>query len=892
MRSWFASALALTASAGALVAAQEAARINEAWGQQPQQPPAPGQPAQPPQQPAPQQTPQVISRILVEGNQRIEARTVLSYLLVKPGDAFDQERIGLSVRALGATGLFADIQIEARGNDLIVRILENPIINRIMFEGNNAVTTEKLQEETEAEPRQTFTLSRVEQDVQRILEVYRRAGRFAATVTPQYKVLEQNRADLIFSIDEGPSTGVKSINFIGNEAYADDRLRREITTRQSRWWRFFEQADNYNPGQVEYDRSQLTEFYTNEGYADFRVISSVAELTPDRRDFYLTFTVDEGQKYTFGDLAVETQLEKLSGERLAAVLGIKKGDQFRAKSIQDAIDTLTFAAGIAGYANVQIRPRETRDPVNHTIGITFQVDEGARVYIERIDIQGNTQTLDRVIRREIRVAEGDQYNPVQLDNAKNRIRALGFFKSDSVSVEDEPGSTADRAVVKVKVEEEATGELAFSAGFSSQDAFLFSVSAQQRNFRGRGQYLSARIQTTSRQQDIEFRFTEPKFQDRNMALGFDLFLTQSDFYDIAGFENSIIGVGGRLLFPLSDLDQIGLRYNLRSDDLQLDIAPAGQAPALGQTTCDGTAFFQSSLCDQQGGQLTSSFGYTLTMNRANDYIEPTRGYELNFSQDIAGLGGDVNYLRNELRGAMYHGFAPGWTLSARMEAGYIDSWGDEGIRVNNRFFKGGNSFRGFDVAGLGPREVRYYYENSSDCRTLADTSACAVKPLALDPGVAPPEFTYARLNNDGTQATNDAGQLIYDQAARDEAGNLLPMKVQGFNALGGKAYAIGSLELSFPIPYAPEELGIDGALFTEFGTVGLLDDQDKNRSADNPSTFTSYRVDDSASLRASAGVSIFWKSPFGPIRFDFSKILSKEEYDRTESFRFSTNTRF
>jgi outer membrane protein insertion porin family len=477
MRSWFASALALTASAGAIVAAQDVSRVSDAWGQQPPVPqPQPAQPVQPqPQPPQQPQAPQIISRILVEGNQRIEPRTVLSYLLVKPGDPFDQERIGLSVRALGATGLFADIQIEARGNDLVVRVLENPIINRIMFEGNNAVTTEKLEEETEAEPRQTFTLSRVEQDVQRILEVYRRAGRFAATVTPQYKVLEQNRADLIFAIDEGPTTGVKSINFIGNEAYPDDRLRREITTRQSRWWRFFEQADNYNPGQVEYDRSQLTEFYTNEGYADFRVISSVAELTPDRRDFYLTFTVDEGEKYTFGDLNVETQLEKLSGERLALVLGIKKGEQFRAKSIQDAIDTLTFAAGIAGYANVQIRPRETRDPVNHTIGITFQVDEGARVYIERIDIQGNTQTLDRVIRREIRVAEGDQYNPVQLDNAKSRIRSLGFFKADTVAVDNEPGSTSDRAVVKVKVEEEATGELAFSAGFSSQDAFLFSA---------------------------------------------------------------------------------------------------------------------------------------------------------------------------------------------------------------------------------------------------------------------------------------------------------------------------------------------------------------------------------------------------------------------------------
>jgi outer membrane protein insertion porin family len=857
MRSLFASALALTASAGTIAAAQDFTPNGKAWGQQPQQP-------------------SIIGRILVEGNQRIEARTVLSYLLVRPGDAFDEERIGLSVRALGATGLFADIQIETRGTDLVIRVLENPIINRIMFEGNSSVTTEKLEEETEAEPRQTFTLSRVEQDVQRILEVYRRAGRFAATVTPQYKVLPQNRADLIFVIDEGPTTGVSSINFIGNEAFPDDRLRREITTRQSRWWRFFEQADNYNPGQVEYDRSQLTEFYTNEGYADFRVISSVAELTPNRKDFYLTFTIDEGQKYTFGDLSVETQLEKLSGERLALFLPMKKGDQFRSKSIQDAIDSLTFAAGIAGYANVQIRPREVRDPVTHTIGIKFQVDEGARVYVERIDIQGNTQTLDRVVRREIRVAEGDQYNPVQLDNAKNRIRALGFFNPDKVELTDEPGSSPDRTVIKVKLEEEATGELAFSAGFSSQDAFLFSASAQQRNFRGRGQYLSARIQTTARQQDLEFRFTEPKFQDRNLAVGLDVFATQSDYFDIAGFQNNIVGAGGRLLFPLSDTDQLGLRYRLRSDDLQVDELLPGEVNDGTKTDCTTTAFFRSSLCDQRGDRLTSSLGYTLTMNRTNDYVEPTRGFDLNFSQDIAGLGGDVNYLRNEFEGSIYYGIAPGWRLRSRLEAGYIESWGDEGIRINDRFFKGGNSFRGFDVAGLGPREVRYSF---------------ATEQIALPVGVAPREFSVPVLNTDGTQATDDSGQLLYNSAARDGSGAILPASVTPLNALGGKAYAIGSLELSFPLPYVPEEFGLDGAFFLETGTLALLDQADKDRRQ-QVDAFTVDRVDDSASLRASAGISIGWDSPFGPIRFDFAKILASEDYDRTESFRFATNTRF
>lgn len=883
MRSIFASALAVSASASALLALRDVAPSEAAWAQTPpdrgqpegRQQPAPPQPARPgapnPGQPQPApSSPQaqggVIGRILVENNQRIEARTVQSYLLVQPGDPFDPGRIDLSLKTLFATGLFADVLIERRGNDLVVKVIENPIINRVIFEGNHAVTTDKLNEEAEAKPRATFTQSRVQQDVQRILELYRRAGRFAATVTPQYKALPQNRVDLVFEINEGPTTGVRSINFIGNQRYSDNRLRKEVATRQSRWWRFFSNRDNYNPGQVEYDRDLLRQFYMNEGYADFRVTSAVAELTPDRRDFYLTYTLDEGAQYTFGDLKVETQLEKLSGARLAAVLPVKPGALYRSKQIENSIDTITFAAGTAGYANVNVIPRQVRNPVTHKVDITFTVDEGPRVYIERIDISGNTQTLDRVIRREIGVSEGDAFNRVLLDNAKNRIRALGFFKKESVDVTEEPGSADDRTIVKVKVEDEPTGELAFSAGFSSADAFLFSVSATQRNFRGRGQYLSARVQTTSRQQDIEFRFTEPKFQDRNLSAGFDLFATQSNYFTEAGFQNQILGGSLRLGFPITDTDQLGLRYSLRSDNLQLDSAV---------TNCTSTAFFRSSLCDQQGERVTSSIGFTIGVNRTNDYLEPTRGYRLSFDQDIAGFGGDVKYVRNELHGSIYHGFFPKVVLSGNIDAGYINSWGDDPVRINNRFFKGGNTFRGFKVAGLGPREIQY---------------ALQTETIALAPGVTPPSYAVAQLNSDGTQATNDSGQLLYTSAVRDAARNIAPPKLVKYNALGGKAYAIGSVELSFPVPYAPRELGISGAFFTEFGTVGLLDREDRSRRASDG--FNVYKVDDSASLRASAGMSIFWDSPFGPVRFDFSQVLAKEQYDHTESFRFSTNSRF
>ncbi len=273
--------------------------------------------------------------------------------------------------------------------------------------------------------------------------------------------------------------------------------------------------------------------------------------------------------------------------------------------------------------------------------------------------------------------------------------------------------------------------------------------------------------------------------------------------------------------------------------------------------------------------MTSSVGYTLTMNRTNDFLEPTRGFDLAFSQDIAGLGGDVNFLRNELRGKMYRGLWPGIVASAALEAGYIESWGDEGVRINNRFFKGGNTFRGFDVAGLGPREVQYFLETET---------------IAVDVGLPPRENSVPLLNTDGTQQTNSAGQLLYTSARRDASGDLLPVNIRRFNALGGKAYAIGTLELSFPIPYVPEELGIGGAFFTEFGTLGILDEADRERRAE--SDFSVFKVEDAASLRASAGISIDWDSPFGPIRFDFSEVLASEDYDRTKSFRFSTNTRF
>ena len=828
------------------------------------------------------QVAETIRQIRIEGNQRIEDRTVQSYLLVSPGDPFDPSRIDLSLKTLFATGLFADASFEKAGPDLVVRVVENPIINRVLFEGNRALDDDKLREEIQAAPRGIFTAARVQADVQRILELYRQSGRFSATVEPQYKPLDQNRVDLVFVMTEGPVTGVRAINFIGNEAYTDRRLRSEIVTKQSRWWRFFSSNDNYDPGRLEFDRELLREFYQNKGYYDFRVISAVADLTPDREDFYITYTIDEGEQYTFGEVDVETALDKLSSEGLKRAVPFQDGELFRGDLIEDTIDTLTYAAGIAGYAFVDITPRLEADPETRKVNVTFAIDEGPRVYIERININGNTQTLDRVIRRELRVAEGDAFNRVLLDRSRNRVRALGYF--EDVEITEKAGSRPDRTVVDIDVTETATGELSFAAGFSSVDSFLLDLSVTQRNLRGRGQTFVGRISASDRQQFVDVRFQEPRFLDRNLSAGVELFSTRSDFLEFSGFESETIGAGINFGFPVSENTGLQLRYRLQSDEINvLDrdvvIEDATGLLALENQVFDnntpddptddttrgipydptmppfpeGTSVVdqcsplfrtRSSICQSERSDITSLIGYSFNWDRRNDPIAPTGGFDFSLSQDLAGIGGDVQYLRTELTGATYRGIFPGVRASVRLSGGVIEPLGDdESILINNRFFRGGSSFRGFDVAGLGPR--------------LIDTLA-------------------------------------------DAEGNVTDVKA--LNSLGGKVYYQGTGELTLP-NYLPEEYGIRTKLFIEGGSVGILDDAD---IPDPVFFFTSGReyagvpagtpavrqVKDGLGLRAAAGLSVGWDSPFGPIQFDFSQILRKEEYDRTETFRFSTSTRF
>ena len=767
--------------------------------------PAEGQAAAPAAQPQ-EEARQPILQILVEGNQRVEADTILSYLLIQPGDVPDPRLINLSIQTLFSTGLFSDVRVAIEGPSLVLYVEENPVVNRVILEGNRAIDDEKILEETEIQPRAIFTRARVQSDVQRILEVYRRSGRFAAQVTPKIVELPQNRVDLIFEISEGPVTGVRRINIVGNEAFSDRELRGEIVTREARWWRFFSSNDNYDPDRLEYDREQLRTFYTDRGYADFRVISAIAELTPDQKDFYITFSVDEGERYNFGEISVTTEIPDLDEEYLARIVSTQPGQLYVGSQIEDSIDTLTFAAGAAGYAFVDIRPRVTTNRDTQTVDIEYVINETPRVYIERIDIIGNTRTLDRVIRRELELVEGDAFNQALVEYSRGRVRQLGFF--EEVEVEPVQGSAADRAQVRVTVTEQPTGELAFGAGFSSTDAFLVDFSISERNLRGRGQFLRLRVSASSRRQQIDIRFTEPRFLDRNLAAGFDLFQVRTDFSREASFETESTGFTLRAGFPLTRSVSGGVNYTLRTDEVSTF---GGATAAINRAA---------------GSRVTSLLGYSLSWDRVDNRMDPHNGFRVSFQQDFAGFGGDVRYVRSELQGGIYRDvFRDDIVFSVTGETGLLLSWGGDNARINDRFFKGGNSFRGFETAGIGPRVV---------------------------------------------QRQEDTDELFSG------------------DALGGNFYAIGAVELAFPLGL-PEEYGIRGSVFTEFGTLGLLPDDDQ--IADEGSPTQVFTVDRLAP-RVSAGVSIFWDSPFGPVRFDFAEAFVKEDYDRAEFFRFSTRTGF
>jgi len=630
----------------------------------------------------------LIQGIAVQGSQRIEPATVRTYVTVREGDPFDPARIDQSLKNLFGTGLFADVSITRQDNLLLIRVVENPIINRISLEGNDKIKDEDLNKEMLLRPRVVYTRSKVQQDVEKILELYRRKGRFAARVDPKVIELPQNRVDVVFEISEGSPTYVRTINFVGNEAFDDGDLRDVVLTREERWWRFLTSNDTYDPDRMNYDRELLRRHYVQEGYADFEVVSAVAELAPNRENFYMTFTVKEGPRYRLNKVELDVNIKDLPRETLESAVIPQAGDWFNGRAIEDTIDTITDAAGTAGYAFVDVNPRVARDPDKKTIDLTFQVQEGPRVFVERVDVKGNVRTLDRVIRRELLLVEGDAFNTARVRRSRERLENLGFFKEQTVKLENAPSDVyPDRTILTAIVEEQPTGELSFGVGYSSASGALFDVGVRERNLLGRGQDLRANFSLAQQQMQVNLSFTEPYFLNRRLVAGFDLVASQVDYQSQSGFTSNTYGSTARIGFQYNE--RLYQRFNYQAFVTKLT----------------GLTNFSSQFVREQAGSaVTSQVSQVIAYDTRNNIILPTEGYYLTLSTDLAGLGGSERYVRGGVGGAFYLQPFEGWIFSAAASGTYIVGLGQE-VKIYQRSQMGGTTLRGFKDFGASPRDA-------------------------------------------------------------------------------------------------------------------------------------------------------------------------------------------
>jgi outer membrane protein insertion porin family len=739
--------------------------------------------------------PVIVRRIIVTGAQRVEAATILTYITMHEGDAYSESASDKALKALFATGLFSDVKINFDGSTMTVHVVENPIINRVDFEGNSKVTTKDLEKESQMKPRMVFTRAKVQSDIQRIIELYRRNGKFAASVDPQIIQRPQNRVDLIYSINEGPTTGVSRIVFVGNKAYDDSTLRKQIATEESAWWRILASNDNYDPDRLLFDREQLRRFYVSHGYADFSVKSAVAELTPDHSAFYITFTVDEGKKYSFGKVEIESKIKELPSQALKPLVDIKDGSLYDETRVEKLKDVIVNAVGSKGYASADVGVRLRRDPDNRKIDLVLRIEQGPRVYIDKINVLGNNRTLDRIIRRELRFQEGDAFNRDLIDRSRTRIRALGFFKD--VTIKNSAGSRPDKTDVAVTVDEMSTGEISLGAGYSSTSSFVGEFSYTERNLFGRGQFLRASVALSTISKQYQLSFTEPWFANRPLAAGIDLYKWITN-YNQANYQGDVTAAGLRFGFPTSEYGSVQLRYTFRVNKVTAySSAPASllQELELYGATTD-----------------TSLIGFTFGYNTLDDYLKPTRGALFSVSQDFAGLGGGLKFLKTE---GSWTGYRPlFWDMvgSLTLSSGFIQGYGGNTVPIEERFFRGGDNFRGFKLAGIGPRDTTYKGD---------------------------------------------------------------------YGALGGDFYAQGSAQARLP-DILPADYGMQFALFSDFGTLGHLDTPFRGAAYPN--------VRDNMAFRASAGISIKWKSPFGPVQIDLGVPVVKAAYDKTEFIHFSAGT--
>ncbi|MFO6446162.1 outer membrane protein assembly factor BamA [Erythrobacter sp. NE805] len=845
--------------------------------------------AQDPPAPPPREQEPLITAVTVEGNERLEASTILSYVALRVGDRYTPALADAALKDLAATGLFSASRIVFRDGIVTIELTENPVINRIVIEGNKRIKNDKILPEIKLAPRQIFTRSKIRADVARIIELYKRQGRFAATVEPKMVQLPQNRVDIVFEINEGPKSRVQKINVIGNTLFDDETLLRQMVTKENRAKNFLSSGTSYDPDRLAFDQQKLRQFYLTQGYADFRVVSAVAELTPDQRDFIITYVVEEGERYTFGDVSTDVQLRDFDSEALNAKLPMKDGDVYNAKTVEDTVEQLTELAARFGYAFADVQPRFRRDPEARRMNVTFVIRDAPRVYVERVDVNGNTITQDKVIRREFRIFEGDAFNSLPVARSAARIKSLGYFQ-ENFEIRQTQGSGPDRVVLEANVEERPTGELQLSAGFSSAESILFNGSIRQRNFRGMGQTLGLSLNYSNVTQSIQASFAEPYIFDRNISFGADVY--RRDYDDAAtrdadsSYRQATTGFALRLGLPLSEFSSLIGSYTLNYDEVTLDENTYfADLDGDGENTCEPLLAGRY-LCDAVGNRLSSILGLSYNHSTLDNGFRPTRGRRVIVSTELAGLGGDTAYVRLRGQATRFWNIGSGFIGRAHVEGGYIHNLERGETRLTDRFFLGDPQLRGFDIRGIGP----------------------AIERIELV------------SDGDGDEEDGDSTR----------------------EGLGGNAYYLGRLELEIPLPGGARELGLRPTLFLDAGSVFSLADPALSSSPFPDGRFIASRDDRGRALysqtydtngdgvaetittiarrapdgsenqalgttigpfreryvgdtwrpRMSIGAGINWNSPFGPFRIDLAFPILKEDADDTQIVSFNVGTQF
>jgi outer membrane protein insertion porin family len=811
--------------------------------------------------PRPAAAAQATDIIVVEGNRRVEADTVRSYFKAGPNGQFDQVALDDGLKALIETGLFQDVKVNRAGGHIVVSVVENAVIGRVAFEGNKKIKDEQLSAEIQSKPRGTFSRAMVQSDTLRIAEIYRRSGRYDVRVTPEIIDLPSNRVDLVFTVEEGAKTGVKSIEFIGNSAFSSYRLRDVIKTHESNLLSFLSSGDIYDPDRVEADRDLIRRFYLKNGFADAQVVAAITEYDPDKKGFLVSFKIEEGQQYRVGTVDFRSSIANFDATSLRGFSRVNVGSLYNVESVEKSTEEMQIEASRRGYAFAVVRPSGDRNFESHTVSIVFNIDEGPRTYIERINLRGNTRTRDYVIRREFDLSEGDAYNRALVDRAERRLKNLDYFKS--VKITTEPGSSSDRVILIVDMEEKSTGDFSISGGYSTTDGALAEVSVSERNLFGKGLFGKASVTYGQYARGVSLSFVEPYLLDYRIALGFDTYWRQQLSNSYTSYGVTTLGFSPRLGFALREDLSLQLRYSLYQQSITLASAynncnnnaantslafnptPAYIQNVLGgvdptNSTSSGVYGWgcygdgESSLPVRKelanGPTWTSALGYTLTYNTLDNTKNPTDGLLVDFKQDFAGVGGDVTYLKTALDTKYYTSLVSEIVSVIHLQGGVLSKVGNNDLRMLDHFQMGPNLVRGFASNGIGPRDI-----------------------------------TYASYG-----ATGDA--------------------------LGGTKYWGASMELQMPFWFLPKEVGLKGAVYADAGSLWGYQGPTSWAATGEVNTKAcptcGLQYDDSSVVRSSVGVGLIWASPFGPLRFDYAVPLTKGKYDVVQEFRFGGGTSF